>query len=36
MTIKERILAIAIVLIWGVNFVVIRWGIEEVHPVTMA
>lgn len=35
MTIKERILAIAIVLIWGVNFVVIRWGIEEVHPVTM-
>lgn len=35
MTIKEHLLAIAVVLVWGFNFVVIRWGIEDVHPVTM-
>lgn len=35
MTIKEHLLAIAVVLIWGFNFVVIRWGIEDVHPMTM-
>ena len=35
MIIKEHLLAIAVVLIWGFNFVVIRWGIEDVHPVTM-
>lgn len=35
MTIKEHLLAIAVVLIWGFNFVVIRWGMEDVHPVTM-
>jgi len=35
MTIKEHLLALAVVLIWGFNFVVIRWGIEDVHPITM-
>lgn len=35
MTIKEHLLALAIVLIWGFNFVVIRWGIEDIHPMTM-
>lgn len=35
MTIKEHLLALAVVLIWGFNFVVIRWGIEDVHPMTM-
>ena len=35
MTIKEHLLAIAVVLIWGFNFVVIRWGVEDVHPMTM-
>lgn len=35
MTTKEHLLAIAVVLIWGFNFVVIRWGVEDVHPMTM-
>ena len=35
MNLKEHLLAIAVVLIWGFNFVVIRWGIEDVHPMTM-
>lgn len=35
MNLKEHLLAIAIVLIWGFNFVVIRWGVEDVHPMTM-
>lgn len=35
MTLKEHLLAVTIVLIWGFNFVVIRWGIEDVHPMTM-
>ena len=35
MNFKEHLLAIAVVLIWGFNFVVIRWGIEDVHPMTM-
>ena len=35
MTIKEHLLAIAVVLMWGFNFVVIRWGVEDVHPMTM-
>lgn len=32
---KDRILALAVVLIWGFNFVVIKWGIEDVDPITM-
>ncbi len=35
MTIKEHLLAVVVVLIWGFNFVVIRWGVEDVHPMTM-
>ena len=35
MNLKEHLLAIAVVLIWGFNFVVIRWGVEDVHPMTM-
>lgn len=35
MTIKEHILATLVVLIWGFNFVVIRWGVEDIHPMTM-
>lgn len=35
MTLKEKLWAIAVVLIWGFNFVVVRWGIEDVHPASM-
>ncbi|WP_230661157.1 EamA family transporter [Psychrobacter sp. I-STPA10] len=35
MKFKEHILAVLVVLIWGFNFVVIRWGIEDLHPLTM-
>lgn len=35
MTVKEHLLALTVVLIWGFNFVVIRWGIEDMHPMTM-
>ena len=35
MKLKEHVLAMLVVLIWGFNFVVIRWGIEDLHPLTM-
>lgn len=35
MKFKEHLLAVLVVLIWGFNFVVIRWGIEDLHPLTM-
>ncbi|MBS9780504.1 MAG: EamA family transporter [Moraxellaceae bacterium] len=35
MPIKHKLLALLVVLIWGFNFVVMRWGIEDMHPVTM-
>jgi len=31
----DKFLAIAVVVLWGFNFVVIRWGIEDVDPVSM-
>lgn len=35
MSFFERFLIVAVVLIWGINFVVIRWGIEAVDPCVM-
>ncbi|OBX65797.1 hypothetical protein A9299_07785 [Moraxella osloensis] len=35
MGIKDKLLAVLVVMIWGFNFVVIRWGIETVHPMVM-
>ena len=35
MTIKDKFLVILVVAIWGFNFVVIRWGIEDLHPLSM-
>ncbi|PNK59807.1 EamA family transporter [Psychrobacter sp. FDAARGOS_221] len=34
MTIKEQLLALAVVLVWGFNFVIIRWGLEDLHTMT--
>ena len=35
MTVLHKSLVICVALLWGVNFVVIRWGIEEVDPYVM-
>lgn len=35
MNTKNKLLALIVALIWGFNFVVIRWGIEDMHPMTM-
>ncbi len=34
MTIKEQLLALTVVLVWGFNFVIIRWGLEDLHTMT--
>ena len=35
MTVLHKVLVICVALLWGINFVVIRWGIEEVDPYVM-
>lgn len=35
MSTSTRLLVTCVVLLWGFNFVVIRWGIEGVDPITM-
>lgn len=32
MPLRDLLLALAVVLIWGVNFVAIKWGVDEVSP----
>lgn len=32
----ELLLALAVVFVWGTNFVVIRWGLDELPPLTFA
>lgn len=34
MTLKEKLILLAIVIVWGANFMVIRWGLEDMHPFT--
>ena len=36
MSVSHVLQALLVVLIWGVNFVVIRWGLNEVPPFLMA
>ncbi len=35
MSTKDRMLALLIILAWGVNFVVIRWGLDELPPILL-
>tara|TARA_R110001583_G_scaffold29807_4_gene103827 strand:+ start:6705 stop:7592 length:888 start_codon:yes stop_codon:yes gene_type:complete len=35
MSTKDRMLALLIILAWGVNFVVIRWGLDELPPMLL-
>ena len=32
MPVRDRLMAIAVAVIWGVNFIAIRWGLDEVAP----
>ena len=32
---KVRFLVVAVALLWGFNFVVIKWGIESIDPAMM-
>ena len=32
---KARLLVMAVALLWGVNFVVIKWGVESIDPAMM-
>ena len=36
MSVSHVLQALLVVLIWGVNFVVIRWGLNEVPPFLLA
>jgi O-acetylserine/cysteine efflux transporter len=35
MTPKDTLLVLAVVVVWGVNFVAIRWGVDEVPPLLL-
>ena len=35
MTPKDIALVLAVVIVWGVNFVAIRWGVDEVPPLLL-
>ena len=35
MLFKDMFLVTLVVILWGFNFVVIRWGVEDVHPYAM-
>jgi O-acetylserine/cysteine efflux transporter len=35
MTLKDTLLVLAVVLVWGINFVAIRWGVDEVPPLLL-
>ena len=35
MSVTTRMLVIAVTLIWGINFVIIKWGLEDMDPMTM-
>lgn len=35
MSLRDLVLALAVVSVWGVNFVAIRWGVEEVPPLLL-
>jgi O-acetylserine/cysteine efflux transporter len=36
MTPRDVLLALAVVIVWGVNFVAIRWGVDEVPPLLLS
>lgn len=35
MSLRDTLLALAVVTIWGINFVAIRWGVDEVSPLLL-
>jgi O-acetylserine/cysteine efflux transporter len=35
MTTRDTLLVLAVVIVWGVNFVAIRWGVDEVPPLLL-
>src|SRR3954463_9609914 len=35
MSVRDTLLVLAVVLVWGVNFVAIRWGVDEVPPLLL-
>lgn len=35
MSLRDLLLALAVVTVWGVNFVAIRWGVDEVPPLLL-
>ncbi|HVY51152.1 MAG TPA: EamA family transporter [Devosia sp.] len=35
MPLRDILLALAIVVVWGVNFVAIRWGVDEIPPLLL-
>lgn len=36
MTPRDILLALAVVFVWGINFVAIRWGVDEVPPLLLS
>lgn len=35
MSLRDTLLVLAVVVVWGVNFVAIRWGVDEVPPLLL-
>lgn len=35
MSLKDPLLVLAVVFVWGINFVAIRWGVDEVPPLLL-
>jgi O-acetylserine/cysteine efflux transporter len=35
MSLKDTLLVLVVVIVWGVNFVAIRWGVDEVPPLLL-
>ena len=35
MPIRDVLLALAVAVVWGINFVFIRWGVNEVPPLLL-
>lgn len=35
MSLKDTLLVLAVVFVWGINFVAIRWGVDEIPPLLL-
>ena len=36
MSLRDTLLALVVVVVWGVNFVAIKWGVEEMPPLFLS